>query len=82
MNVDPVHIEIDTTVPAVQQKRRVIPIHYKRRFKEHIEELKVQGVVEGPLDSDCARGWIHNPCIQDKKDGRSIRLTLDTRPMQ
>ena len=43
--------------------------------------MKEQGVVEGPLDSECARGWIHNPCIQDKKDGHSIRLTLDTRPM-
>ena len=37
VNADPVHIEIDTTVPPVQQKRRVIQIHYKRWFKEHIK---------------------------------------------
>ena len=27
--VPPVHIEIDDTVPPVQQKQRLIPIHYK-----------------------------------------------------
>ena len=46
-----------------------------------IMELKEQGVVEGLLYSECARGWIHNLCIQHKKYRQSIRLTLDTRWM-
>ena len=33
------------------------------------------------MDTDSAIGWIHNPIIADKRDGKSIRLTFDTRPM-
>ena len=79
--VEPVHIEIDKTVPPVQQKRQSIPLHYVDRFKAHLEELIKEGVVEGPLDYKSATGWIHNPVISDKKYGGRIRLNLDTRPM-
>ena len=81
VNVAPIHIEIDDSFPPVQQKRRAVPLHYREPFRKHIAELKAAGVVEGPLDTDSAIGWIHNPVIADKRDGKSIRLTLDTRPM-
>ena len=35
INVDPVHIHVYLTFPPVQQKWRVIPIHYREQFKQH-----------------------------------------------
>ena len=40
----------------VQQKRRPIALHYKERFKEHLDELKVAGVVSGTLGSQWPQG--------------------------
>ena len=37
--VPDIHIEMDKSVPPVQQKPRQIPIHYKQKLKEHLEEL-------------------------------------------
>ena len=51
------------------------------RFKELIDDLKENKVIEGPLGTEGATGWIHNPVISDKKYSDKIRLTLDTRPM-
>ena len=79
--VDPVHVKIDPNIKPVQQKRRKIPIRYRSKFKDLLSELKEAGVIEGPLGTDSATGWIHNPVICDKKYGGKIRLTLDTRPM-
>ena len=44
-------------------------------------ELKENEVVEGPLGTEAATGWLHNPVLCDKKYGGNIRLTLDMRPM-
>ena len=80
--VEPIHIEIDPNVKPVQQKRRPIALHYQEKFRKHIEELKAQGTVDGPLDSSHAMGWISNPVIRAKSwDSEEIRVTLDTRPM-
>ena len=54
--VEPVHIEVDSSVKPVQQKRRPIAINYLDRFRDHIEELHRAGVVSGPLTSESARG--------------------------
>ena len=51
--VEPIHIERDPKCRPVQQKRRPIPIHYKEKLREHLEELKEDGVISGPLGSDC-----------------------------
>ena len=81
--VEPVHIEIDSKVKPVQQKRRPIAIHYRERFQEHLEELYKAGVVSGPLTSESARGWIHNVVITQKSwTSKKIRVNLDTRPMK
>ena len=81
--VEPIEIEIDPAVKPVQQKERRIALHYKERFKDHIDELKAAGVVEGPLTSKSAHsGWISNPVITAKSySDKRIRVKLDTRPM-
>ena len=81
INTEPVHIEVDDSIEPVQQKRRPIPLQYIERFEKLLDQLKENGVVSGPLGSEWARGWIHNPVITDKRDGKDIRLTLDTRTM-
>ena len=81
--VEPIEIEIDPAVKPVQQKERRIALHYKERFKDHIDELKAAGVVEGPLTSKSAHsGWISNPVLTAKSySDKRIRVKLDTRPM-
>ena len=79
--VPPVHIEIDSTVPPVQQKQRLIPIHYKEKLRKHLKELVSEGVVT-PLECTNGTGWIHNVVITAKKWSEDkIRMNLDTRPM-
>ena len=80
--VEPIHIEIDPSVRPVQQKQRRIALKYKERFRKHLEELKAEGVIEGPLKSKFATGWISNPVITSKSyTDKKIRVNLDTRPM-
>ena len=82
--VEPVHIEIDPNVKPVQQKRRPIAVHYRKPFKEHVEELVKAGVVThlGPEDAKATTGWIHNVVITHKSWSKTkIRVNLDTRPM-
>ena len=43
--VEPVHIEVDKTVKSVQQKRRLVAIHYQDRFEKHIEELHLRVIM-------------------------------------
>ena len=77
-----IHIEMDETVTPVQQKQRQIPIHYKPRLKDHLEELIKAGVV---TLLECTNGteWIHNIVITAKKwSPDKIRMNLNTRPMK
>ena len=48
--VDHVHVDIDETVKPVRQKRRPVAIHYRQKLKDHLEELKKEGTISGPLD--------------------------------
>ena len=81
--VEPVHIEVDPRVKPVQQKRRNIALHYVDRLREHLAELKREGVISGPLGPEWAKGWICNPVITGKKwDKEKIRVNLDTRTMK
>ena len=81
--VEPVHIEVDPRVKPIQQKRRNIALHYVDRLKKHLNELKKEGVISGPLGPEWAKGWICNPVITGKKwDKERIRVNLDTRTMK
>ena len=56
------HIEVDPKIKTIQQKRRLIALQYKEKFKKHLEELQAKVVI-----SEWARGWICNPVITGKK---------------
>ena len=77
-----IHIEMDKSIPPVQQKQRQIPIQYKQKLQDHLLELVREGVVT-PLECTNGTGWIHNIVITAKKwSGDKIRMNLDTRPMK
>ena len=57
--VEPMNIEVDQKVKPVQQKRRKIALLYvDRRLREHLAELKREGVICGPLGPEWAKGCI------------------------
>ena len=64
--VPDIHIEMDKTVPPVQQKPRQISMLYKQKLKDHLEELVKEGVVT-PLECTNGSGWIHNVVLTAKK---------------
>ena len=73
----PVHIEIDDTVPPVQQKQWLIPIHYKEKLRKHLKELVREGVVT-PLQCTNGTDWIHKVVITAKKWSEDkIRMNLN-----
>ena len=79
----PIHIFLKEGVVPVQQKQRPVALHYKDRLKEHINELSKAGVIEGPLESKDATGWVCNPVITHKKwSDTKIRMNLDLRSMK
>ena len=79
--VPDIHIEMDDTIEPVQQKQRQIPIHFKEKLREHLEELIKEGVVT-PLECQNGTGWIYNVVITAKKwSPDEIRMNLDMRPM-
>ena len=57
--VPDIHIEMDDSVTPVQQKQRQIPIQYKQKLKDHLEELVREGVVT-PLE--CTNGTCEYIC--------------------
>ena len=65
--IDPIHIYMDKKVKPVQQKQRKVALHFLPRLKAHLDELKANNVIMGPLDSKDATGWISNPVITGKK---------------
>ena len=80
--VPPIKIEVDPTVKPIQQKARLVPIHYKEKLRKHLDELIQEGVVT-PLNCTNGTGWIHNVVITAKKwTEEKIRMNLDTRPMK
>ena len=57
--VEPVLIEVDQRVKPVQQKSWKIALLYvDRRLREHLAELKREGVISGPLGPEWAKGCI------------------------
>ena len=86
-NIDPIHIHVKEGVQPVAQKQRPVAHHYMEPLKRHLDELLAADVIEGPLGSEHATGWVSNIVITAKKyspDNKlsDIRMTLDTRGMQ
>ena len=85
--LEPIHIYVKDDVKPVAQKQRPVAHHFMEPLKQHLSELLDGDVIEGPLGSEHATGWVSNVVITAKKytpgDRQSgIRITLDARCMQ
>ena len=88
---DPVKIQMEEGVTPVIQPPRRVPLHYVQPLKDHLEELKQEDVIEGPLQEEEEGSWISNLVITDKRwDGEEekavgervqVRANLDCRPL-
>ena len=66
----------------VQQKKKPVALHLMKTLRNHQEELLKGDVIEEPLSSEDATGWVSNMVIESKKwDPSKIRLMLDTQMM-
>ena len=83
IKLDPIHIHRkEGGRSPVAQKLRPVALHLMEPLKKHLDELVEGGVIEGPLGSEYATGWVSNMVIVAKKwDPSKIRVTLDTRLM-
>ena len=83
IKLPPIEIYMKEGARPVAQKQRLIPIHMMEPLKEKLDEFMQEGVLEGPLESEHARGWVHNAVLTKKKwDERAIRLNIETRAME
>ena len=65
--VEPIDIKLKPGATAVTQGRREIPIQYRKSLEKKIAELLKYDLIEGPLQPNRAKGWVHNTVITDKK---------------
>ena len=74
-----VDIQLKAGATPKIQPRRPVPIHYTEKLKKKIEELKREGVIEGPLSGPLEPGsYVSNPVITAKRwSDEEIRLNLD-----
>ena len=80
--IDPIHIYTKKGREPVAQKQRPVARHYLEPLKQHLQELLESDVIEGPLGSEHATGWVSNMVIMGKAwDTSKMRMNLDTRLM-
>ena len=80
--IEPIHIYTKKGRTPVAQKQRPIARHYLEPLRKHLDELLAADVIEGPLGSEHANGWVSNIVITAKGwDKSRIRMNLDTRLM-
>ena len=68
-------IHIDEEVQPVAEQPRPIPFHLRQRFKNEIERMEEQGIIE---EHDGPAPWVSNAVLAPKDDG-GIRVTVDMR---
>ena len=75
-----IHIFLkDNNRTLVQQKLKPVLLHLMEPIRMHLNKLLKGDVIERPLPSEDATGWVSNMVIESKKwDPSKIRLTLDT----
>ena len=80
--VAPLHIYTKEGIKPVAQKLRPVAVHLKEPLRKHLEELLKYDVIEGPLESKDAMGWVSNVVLTKKSwDSTKIRMNLDMRSM-
>ena len=81
--IPPIQIYMKEGAQPVAQKQRPVPVHMMKPLRKKLDEFLEEGVIEGPLESEQARGWVHNIVLTKKKwDDKAIRLNIDTRAME
>lgn len=73
----------EETIPAiatVAQRERVIPLGYRKRLTKHLEELRSNDVIEGPLGGDEFHEWVSNLIITEKKFLQAIQNKTERVP--
>ena len=87
--IAPIHIYTKKGRKPVAQKQRTVAHHYLEPLRKHLDELLTGDVIEGPLGSEHASGWVSNVVITGKKydagaseeERSKIRVNLDMRLM-
>lgn len=70
-----VQLHIKEDVQPVAEQPRPIPFHLRQRFKNEIERMEDQGIIE---EHDGPAPWVSNAVLAPKDDG-GIRVTVDMR---
>ena len=82
VKVAPIHIYTKEGIKPIAQKLRPVAVHLKEPLRKHLEELLKYDVIEGPLESKDATGWVSNVVLTKKSwDSTKIRMNLDMRSM-
>ena len=67
VKLDPIHIHRkEGGRSPVAQKLRPVALHLMEPLRKHLDELVQGGVIEGPLGSEYATGWVSNMVIEAK----------------
>ena len=83
VKIPPIQIYMKEGAQPVAQRQRPVPVHLMKPLREKLDEFLKEGVIEGPLGSEQARGWVHNIVLTKKKwDDKAVRLNIDTRAME
>ena len=74
IKLPPIEIYMKKGPRPKAQKQRTIPIHLMEPLREKLEEFLKAGIIEGPLKSEHAKGWVHNVVLTEKEYDKTIRL--------
>jgi len=74
---DQINFQIDNNV--CPERMTGLALGYQSKLSEHLQYLKENDVIEGPLDSSVEHTWISNVVITEKKETNKIRMTVDMR---
>ena len=81
--IPPIQIYLKEGAQPVAQKQRPVPVHMMQPLRKKLDEFLEAGVIEGPLESEQARGWVHNiVLIKKRRDDKEKRLNINTRAME
>ena len=63
------HIYTKEGIKPVAQKLRPVAVHLREPLRKHLEELLKYDVIEGPLESKDATGWVSNVVLPPARVG-------------
>ena len=79
--MEPIHIQMKGEVPPIAQGSH-IPMQLREAVQKKLQDMKNNGLIEGPLPPAKRKGWIHNLVITKKSwDSEEVRINVDTKRM-